>query len=82
MTPTPPTPTEEIRAIRHELAGRFDNDLDRIVADLRRQQQESGRVYITLPRRPPRQPRMVNQPVHGSGEIGQVADGTPGVAAA
>ena len=50
----PLTPTEEIRAIRHELAARFDNDLDRIVADLRRQQQESGREYITLPKRPPR----------------------------
>jgi hypothetical protein len=50
----PLTPTEVIRAIRHELAAQFDNDLDRIVADLRRQEAESGRQYITLPKRPPR----------------------------
>jgi len=50
---TPMTPTEDIRAARHKLAHQFDNDLDRIVADLRRKQQESGREYITLE---PRQP--------------------------
>jgi len=50
---TPMTPTEDIRAARHKLAAEFDNDLDRIVADLRRKQRESGREYITLqPRRP------------------------------
>jgi hypothetical protein len=48
------TPTEEIRAIRHELAARFDNDLVRIVADLQRQQRDSGREYVTLAKRPPR----------------------------
>lgn len=41
--------TDEIRAIRHELAGRFHNDLDRIIADLQKQQRESGRQYIQLP---------------------------------
>lgn len=47
------TPTDEIRAIRHELAAKFDNDLDRIFADIQRQQRESGRVYVQLtPRRP------------------------------
>lgn len=51
MNPT--TPTEDIRAARHRLAAEFDNDLDRIVADLRRKQRESGREYITLK---PRQP--------------------------
>lgn len=54
------TPTEEIRAIRHELAARFDNNLHRIVADLQRQQRESGREYLVLPRRPP---RVTEQPV-------------------
>jgi len=44
---------DEIRAIRHLLAAKFDNDLDRIVADLQRQQFESGRTYVTLPRRAP-----------------------------
>ena len=52
-TMTPLTPTEDIRAARHSLAAEFDNDLDRIVADLRPKQRESGREYIT---REPRQP--------------------------
>jgi hypothetical protein len=54
------SPTEEIRAIRRELAAQFDNDLDRIFADVRQQQQESGREYITLPKREPRHQRMPN----------------------
>jgi len=48
-----PSPTEEIRAIRHALAEKFDNNLQRIVEDLRRQQRESGREYIRLPKRTP-----------------------------
>ena len=52
--------TEEIRRIRHELAARFDNDLDRIVDDLQRQQRESGREYIRLPKREPRSDRSTN----------------------
>jgi hypothetical protein len=53
----PLTPTDEIRAIRHALAARFGNELDRIVADLRRKQLESGREYVTLSKRPPRTQR-------------------------
>ena len=71
----PMTPTEEIRAIRHELAARFDNDLDRIVADLWRQQHESGREYITLPKRPPRHQRTTNHAMHRSGSGGIPANG-------
>jgi hypothetical protein len=68
MTPmTPMTPTEDIRAARHRLAAQFDNDLDRIVADLRRQQMASGREYMTLPSRPPRRDRTTNQAMHPSG---------------
>ncbi len=48
------SPTAEIRKIRHELAAKFDNDVDRIYEDLRRKQQESGRKYVRLPRREPR----------------------------
>lgn len=48
-----PSPTEEIRAVRHALAAKFGNDLQRIVDDLRRQQRESGREYIRLPKRLP-----------------------------
>jgi hypothetical protein len=47
-------PTEEIKAIRHRLAADFDFDLHRIIADIRKQQEESGRTYIRLPRRVPR----------------------------
>ena len=53
--------TEEIRRIRHELAARFDNDLDRIVDDLQRQQRESGREYIRLPKREPRPDRSIDE---------------------
>jgi hypothetical protein len=52
---TPMTPIEDIRAARHRLAAQFNNDLDRIVEDLRRQQRESGYTYIT-PTRHPRTP--------------------------
>lgn len=38
--------TEEIRAIRHHLAAEFDNDLNRIVADLQRKEKASGREVI------------------------------------
>lgn len=38
--------TEKIRETRHRLASKFDNDLDRIVDDLQRQQRESGYVYL------------------------------------
>ena len=46
--------TEEIRAIRHELAAQFDNDVSRIFADVRERQATDGRVYVTLPKRPVR----------------------------
>ena len=49
----PLTPTEDIRAARHRLAAKFDNDLDRIVADLRRQESESSAEFVSRPRRPP-----------------------------
>ena len=62
----PMSPTEEIRAARHRLAAQFDNDLDRIVADLRRKQRESGREYITLPRRAPQRESTTTQEMHPS----------------
>jgi hypothetical protein len=63
---TPLTPTEDIRAARHRLAAKFDNDLDRIVADLRRQESESNAEFVTLPGRSPR--RTANHAMHQSGE--------------
>lgn len=45
--------TEEIREIRRRLAARFDNDVYRIGAELRRRQAASGRRLVRLPRREP-----------------------------
>lgn len=45
LTPANPI-TKESRDIRHRLAAEFDNDLDRIFADLQRKERESGRVLI------------------------------------
>lgn len=59
--------TEEIREIRHQLAAKFDNDIDRIGEDLRRRQAESGRKYITLPKRPPRLPTATSHAPSTSG---------------
>ena len=46
--------TEEIRAIRHALAAKFENDVSRILADARKQQAASGREFVRLPKRQPR----------------------------
>lgn len=64
---TPMTPTEDIRAARHKLARQFNNDLDRIVADLRRKQQESRREYITLEPRQPAPIGTTNKSLQRSG---------------
>ena len=63
-----PDPTDEIRAIRQALAAKFDNDIHRIGEDIRRQQRESGRTYITLPRRAPQRDSTTTQVMHPSGE--------------
>ena len=48
------TITDEIRALRHKLAAKFDNDISRIFADIREREASDGRVYVTLPKRPAR----------------------------
>ncbi len=48
---------EEFRRYRDEFAARFDHDLGRIVAEIQRQERESGRTFVTLPRREPEEPR-------------------------
>lgn len=40
---------EEVRKARDSYAARFDYNLDAIVLDLKRQERESGRKFITLP---------------------------------
>lgn len=59
-----PTPTDEIRKIRRELAANLGNDVHRIGAETRRRQQESGRRFITLPRRLPSNEAAANQSMH------------------
>ena len=45
---------EEIDRIREDLAARHHYDLASIVRELRKQQEQSGREFITSPPRPPR----------------------------
>ena len=49
-----PTPTDEVRAIRCELAARSGDDIHRIAEETRRRQLASGNTYLSLPARPPR----------------------------
>lgn len=53
-----PDPTVEIKRIRHELGADVNFDLERIFAELRRQQENSDRVYVQLPNRPPTETRI------------------------
>lgn len=62
-----PTPTEEIRAIRNELAAKFDHDIHRIAEETRRRQRHSGRTYISLPKRAPQPKSTTNQTMQASG---------------
>lgn len=60
-----PTPTDEIRAARRELAARLGNDIHLIAEETRRHQRESGRAFVSLPARPPQAgttPNTVRQP--------------------
>ncbi len=45
--------TDDIRAVRHSLAEKHNNNLKLIVADLQRQQSETDRKYVILPKRLP-----------------------------
>ncbi len=46
---------EETRRLRDQYAAKFNYDLDLIFEDIRRRQAESGKEYVTLPPRKPRQ---------------------------
>jgi len=48
-----PTPTEQIKAIRDGLSAACGYDIHRITEETRRRQRESGRTYISLPKRDP-----------------------------
>ena len=42
---------DQIRGIRRHLAAQFGNDLDLILADIRRRERSDGRNYVSLPPR-------------------------------
>ncbi len=44
---------EEIHGIREAYAAKFDHDIDAIYEDIRRQQAESGREFVSFPPRKP-----------------------------
>ncbi len=46
-----PDPNDEILATKRRLSAKFDNDIHRIVEDLRRRQSEGGYEVISLPPR-------------------------------
>lgn len=64
MTPNPIT--EEIRQIRHLLAARFENDVYRIGAEIRRGQAASGRRVVRLAKRRPITTSTINAPLRPS----------------
>ncbi len=42
---------EEVRKVRDAHAARFEYDLQRIFEDIKRQERESGRQYVSFPAR-------------------------------
>lgn len=59
--------TDEIRAIRHQLAEQFGNSVAAVLADARKREASDGRAYVTLPKRQvltgvPQQLGTVDQP--------------------
>ena len=65
--------TQQIREARHRLAAKFNNDLDRIVDDLQRQQGESGRTYVD------RSKQSTNHAMQrsGGGDVADSGESTP-----
>ena len=57
-----PNPTDEIKFIRRKLAAKFNNDVQRIGEELRRQERESGRSYLKLPKRQPVMTQIASKP--------------------
>lgn len=48
----------EVRETRRRLSAKFDNDLDRILEDLKRREKESGRTYVDRS-----QPPIISTPI-------------------
>jgi hypothetical protein len=65
--------TQQIREARHRLAAKFNNDLDRIVNDLQRQQRESGRIYVDRSKQPTNHAMQRS----GGGDVADNGESTP-----
>ena len=53
MTPSWTDPiVDEIRKVREEYAAKFDYDLDKIFADVKKREKASGRKYVSYPPKP------------------------------
>lgn len=63
------TPTDEIRSIRQRLSAEFGHDVHRIAMETRRRQRESGRIYISLPKRDPHVLHLTSQAMPASIEV-------------
>lgn len=67
--------TDEIRGIRRDLAAQFGNDLDLILADIRRREASDGRAYVSLsPRvvsRKPDEQSPASEPAIGADSQGE-----------
>lgn len=57
---------EEVRKAREAYAAKFNYDLDAIVEDLRRQQRESGRTFVSYPPRRPSMPAPKRNPAEAA----------------
>ncbi len=70
--------TDEIRAIRHQLAAEQDNDISRIGNELRRRQAISGRRVVRLsPRSPETQATNQTMQRSGGGDVSGNGESTP-----
>ncbi len=70
--------TEEIRGIRRDLAAQFGNDLDLILADIRRREASDGRTYVSFsPRVASRKPDEQNDAREPSAQSIANGESTP-----
>lgn len=69
--------TDEIREIRHRLANQFNNDVNRIGADLRQREASSGRRVVRLPSRPPSNTTNHAMQRSGGGDVSDHGESTP-----
>jgi hypothetical protein len=65
-----PDPNDEILAIKRRLAAKFNNNIHRIAADVRKRQGQSGHEVISLPPRRCVPNTTTNKAVNPSGESG------------